>query len=211
MEDGDVALFLQLALDLKAARCGDVLEVDAAEAAGDVVNGLDELVDVLRLHAEGDGVNAAERLEQDALALHDGHTGLRADVAQAEDGSTVGDDGAQVVAAGQLIGLVDVLLDLQTGLRNAGGVGQAEVVLRRDRDGSDDFDLALPLLVELQRLFCVIHDKLLLFFFDQSINFIQVILLFAFRSDGSAERLRHPPPGIDAEGIIKRRFVPMPP
>ena len=42
MEDGDVALFLQLALDLKAARCGDILEVDAAEAAGDVVNGLDE-------------------------------------------------------------------------------------------------------------------------------------------------------------------------
>ena len=53
MEDGNVALFLQLALDLKAARRGDVLEVDAAEAAGDVVNGLDELVDVLRLHAEG--------------------------------------------------------------------------------------------------------------------------------------------------------------
>ena len=37
MEDGDVALFLQLALDLKAAGRGDILQVDAAEAAGSML------------------------------------------------------------------------------------------------------------------------------------------------------------------------------
>ena len=53
VEDGDVALLLQLALDLKAPGGGDVLQVDAAEGTGDVVDGLDKLVHVLGLDAQG--------------------------------------------------------------------------------------------------------------------------------------------------------------
>ena len=149
VEDGNVALFLQLALDLKAAWCRDILQIDTAEAAGDVVDGLDELVDVLRLHAEGEGVNAAERLEQDALALHDGHTGLRADVAQAKDGGAVSDHGHGVPPAGQLIALVDVLLDLQAGLGHAGGIGQGQGVLAIHGGPGGHLDLTLPLIMEL--------------------------------------------------------------
>ena len=52
MEHGDVELVDQTALDLEAARRGDVLEVDAAEAGGEAFDGLDDLVDVLGIKAQ---------------------------------------------------------------------------------------------------------------------------------------------------------------
>ena len=157
VEDGNVALFLQLPLDFKAARGGDVLQVHAAEGAGDQVHGVDELVHILGLHAQREGVHIAEGLEEHALALHNGHTGLGTDIAQTQHGGTVGDHGAQVVSPGQGIAFADVLLDLQTGLGHAGGVGQGQVVLGCYGHGSLDFDFALPLTVEPQSFFCVIH------------------------------------------------------
>ena len=48
-----------------------------------------DLVDVLRREAEREGVDAAELLEQHRLALHHGHGGLGADVAEAEHGGAV--------------------------------------------------------------------------------------------------------------------------
>ena len=158
VEDGNVALFLQLPLDLKAPGSGDVLQIDAAEGAAHQIHGVDELIHIVGLDAQGEGVHVGKGLEQGALALHNGHTGLGADVAQTQNGGAVGDDGAQVVAAGQLIGLADVLLDFQAGLSNAGGVGQRQVVLGLAGYLADDLDLAAPLLVEPQGLFCVIHS-----------------------------------------------------
>src|SRR5205085_416123 len=78
-------------LDREATGRGDVLEVDAAEARGHGGDRADDLVDVLRRQAERERVDAAELLEEHALALHDRHRRLRADVAEAEDGRAVGD------------------------------------------------------------------------------------------------------------------------
>ena len=80
VEDRNVALFLQLALDLKAARCGDVLQVDAAEGAGDQADRVYKLVHIMRLDAKRERIHIAERLKEHALALHDRQTGFRADV-----------------------------------------------------------------------------------------------------------------------------------
>ena len=63
---------------------GDVLQVDAAEALGDQGDGLHQLVHVLGVHTDGEGVHPAELLEEGALALHHRHTGGRADVPQAQ-------------------------------------------------------------------------------------------------------------------------------
>ena len=52
VEDGDVELLAQAALDLEAARRGDVLEVDPAEDGRDRRDGADDLVDVLRRQAD---------------------------------------------------------------------------------------------------------------------------------------------------------------
>ena len=177
VEDGDVALLLQLPLDLKAPGGGDVLQVDAAEGAGDVVDGVHELVHVLGLHAQGERVHVAKGLEEHALALHHRHAGLWADVPKTQHGAAVGDDGAEVVAAGQLIALAHILLDLQTGLGHAGGVGQGQVLLALHRHRGDDFDLPLPLLVQLQALLRVIHGSMSSFI---DCHFLSSICLFFY-------------------------------
>ena len=76
-----------------------------------------------------------------------------------QDRGAVGDDRAQVVAAGQLIALVDILLDLQTGLGHAGRIGQAQILLGVHGHGGHDLDLALPFPVQAKGFLCVIHRK----------------------------------------------------
>ena len=97
VEDGDVELASQPALDLEAARRGDVLEVDAAEPGGDRLDDRDDLLGVLRVQAERPGVDPGELLEEHRLALHHRHRGRRADVAEPEHRGAVGDDGDRVL------------------------------------------------------------------------------------------------------------------
>ena len=87
----------QPALDLEAARRGDVLEVDAAEARGERDDRADDLVDILGREADRKGVDAAELLEQDRLALHNRESRLGPDVTQAKHGGSIGDDGDRVL------------------------------------------------------------------------------------------------------------------
>ena len=157
VEDGDVALFLQLALDLKAARRGNILEVDAAERAGNVVDRFDELIHVLCLDAERECVHIAERLEEHTFALHDRHTGLGADITKAKHSAAVRDDCRHVPTARKVIALADILLNFQARLRNTGGVSEREILFGLDRRTVHHLNFALPLTVEPKRFFCVIH------------------------------------------------------
>ena len=162
VENGNVAPPLQLPLNLKATGRGNVLQIDAAEGAGDQIYRVDKRVHVLCFDAQGEGVHIAESLEQGAFALHDGHARLGTDVAQTQYRTAIGNDRAQVVAAGQFVGFANVLLDLKTGLGYAGGVGQGQLVLAAHRHGGDDFNLSLPLAVELEGFFGIIHNGVLL-------------------------------------------------
>ena len=100
MEDGDIAFLLEAALDFKAAGSGDILQVDSAEGTGQQLDGVDNIVYAFAAHAQGEGVHIGKRLKQGALALHHRHTGFGADVAQAQHGGAVCDDGHQVASAG---------------------------------------------------------------------------------------------------------------
>ena len=105
VEDGDVELLLEPVLDLEAARRRDVLEVDAAEGRRDQLHGLDDLLGVVGLERDREGVDLGELLEQHRLALHHRHRGLGADVAEPEHGAAVGDHGDHVALDRQLEGL----------------------------------------------------------------------------------------------------------
>ena len=159
VEDGDVAPLLQLPLNLKAPGGGDILQIHAAEGPGQQGHGVHDLVHVVAADAQGNGVHAAEGLEQDAFALHDGHPRLRADVAQSQDGGAVGDHRHGVPPAGQLVALADVLLDLQAGLGHAGGVGQGQRLLAVHLGPGRHLQLAPPLGMQAQGFLCVIHDR----------------------------------------------------
>ena len=159
VEDGNVAALLQSALDLDAAGGGDVLQIDAAKAAGDQFHGADDLIHILAADAEGEGIHIAEGLEQGTLALHHRHTGLGADVTQPQHSGTVSDDGHQIAAAGVGIAQVHIVADLQAGLGNTGGVGDAQLFAVGDGALGGDGQLALPFFMGQQRLFFDIHRK----------------------------------------------------
>ena len=94
---------------------------------------LDDLVGVLGVQADREGVDAGELLEEHRLALHDRHRRLGADVAEAEHGGAVGDDGDRVALDRVLEGLVAVLGDRHADARDARRVGHREVVARLQR------------------------------------------------------------------------------
>ncbi len=128
VEDRDVERLLEPVLDLEAARRGDVLEVDAAEGRRHELDGLHDLVGVLGVEADREGVDAGELLEQHRLALHHRHRRLGADVAEAEDRRAVGDHGDRVALDRVLEGLRAVGVDLLADAGDARRVGHREVV-----------------------------------------------------------------------------------
>ena len=170
VEDGNVAALLELAFDFKAAGGSDVLQVDAAEGTGQQGYGVDNLVDILAAYAKGNGVHTAEGLEQHAFALHNGHTGLGTDIAQAQHGAAVGDHGHSIPPPGQLVAFVDILLNFQAGLCDTGGIGQGEGLLVTDTGPGGDFQLAFPLIMQTQGFLCVIHGTKLLSELDDPSN-----------------------------------------
>ena len=133
---------LEPILDLEAARRGDVLEVDAAEAGRHQLDRAHDLVGVGRVEADRERVDAGELLEQAALALHHRHRRARADVAEAEHRGAVGDDRDGVALDRVLERLVGVVGDRQADARDAGRVDHREVVARLQRMLVGLFDLA---------------------------------------------------------------------
>ena len=148
VENRNIAAFFQLLLNLKAAGRGNILQVDPAKGTADIVHRLYKFVHVLGAHTQGKGVYASEFLEQHAFALHNGHTGLRANVAQTQYRRAVGDHRHHIPAAGQLPAFVVICLNRQTGLGHTGGVGQGQGVLVVHLGPCHHFNFAFPLTVE---------------------------------------------------------------
>ena len=128
VEDGDVEQIAEPILDLEAARGGDVLEVDAAERRRQQLDRLDDLLGVVGREADREGVDVGELLEQHRLALHHGHRGLGADIAEAEHGAAVADHRHGVLLDRELEGLGPILGDLGADAGDARRVGHREVV-----------------------------------------------------------------------------------
>ena len=128
VEDRDVELLLERLLDLEAARRRDVLEVDAAEGRRHQPHRLDDLLRVVGVEADREGVDVGELLEQHRLALHHRHRRLGADVAEAEHRRAVGDDGDGVLLDREVEGLRAVGGDLHADPGDARRVGHREVV-----------------------------------------------------------------------------------
>ena len=110
----------QLLLDVEAFRRLDVLQVDAAEGRLHPGDRLDQRVRIFLGEFDIEYVDSGELLEQARLAFHDRLARQRADIAETKHGGAVGDDGHEVAARRQLIGLQRVLGDDQARLRHAG-------------------------------------------------------------------------------------------
>jgi hypothetical protein len=124
VEHRDAHPLAQLFFDLEAGGGGDVLEVDAAERRLQGSHEVHELVDVGLRDLEIEDVDIGELLEEAGLALHHRLARGGADVAQAEHGGAVGDDGDEVGASGVFPALFRIGGDLEAGLRDTGRIGE---------------------------------------------------------------------------------------
>ena len=104
----------------------------------------------------GKASTLGELLEQHRLALHHRHRGLGPDVAEAEHGAAVGDDGDRVLLDRVLERLGAVGVDLLADPRDAGRVGHREVVAGLQRVLVALLDLAAA--VHLHRAVGVLED-----------------------------------------------------
>ena len=144
MENRDIAYFLKPALDLKASGSGNILQVNTAKGSGNQGNGTHDLVYILALNAQREGIYITKGLEEDTFAFHNGHAGLRTDVSQSQDRCSVRNDRAQIVTPCKGIRLADVFLDGKTGLRHAGCIGKGQIIFGRYRNGRDDLYFPAP-------------------------------------------------------------------
>ena len=152
MEHRDVHPLLQRLLDDEAVGRGDVFEVDPAEAGAEQLDSFDEPLRVGGVDLEVDRIDVGEALEQHRLAFHHRLRRQRAQIAEAEDGGAVGDDGDEIALGGQVIGLARIGGDFLDRHGDAGRIGEAEVALGRHRLRRDDLDLARPpARMEIQR------------------------------------------------------------
>ena len=164
MEDGNVELRVEAVLDLEAGGRGDVLEVDPAVLRSD---GLYRRYYAFRVGAPPVGavlpaarkrdrprVDVAERLEEDCLALHHRDGRRRAEVAESENRSSIGNDGYEIGLCRRVVHRPGVRRDFLHRVRNAGRVGEAQVVL--GLEGLREAHGHLAALVELQHFFSVV-------------------------------------------------------
>ena len=164
VEDGDVQLTLQGLFDLEALGAFDVLEVDAAEGGGDGLAGRDDAGCIVGVDADGEGIHAAELLEEHSLALHDRQACLGADVTQTQHGGAVGDDSHHIALEGVLVDVVGVFPDLAAGFGNTGRVSCCQLVAVLDLHLAHDAHFAVVCLVHFQSCFVEIHGFVLLTF-----------------------------------------------
>ena len=72
---------------------GNILQVNAAEAGRDRFDRGYDLLGILRVQANREGIHVGQLLEQHRFAFHYGHRGKGTYIAKSQDGASVGDDG----------------------------------------------------------------------------------------------------------------------
>ena len=120
----------QLLFHFEATRCGNVLEVDAAEDRRDGAYGSYDLIDVLCVEADRKAVDVGECLEQDRFAFHHRNGCLSTEVAEAENSRTIRNDGDGIVLDREVVDSLGVFVDRGANRGNTGRVGGAQVVAR---------------------------------------------------------------------------------
>jgi len=166
VEHGDAHAVAEVLLDDEAVRRLDVLEVDGTEGRLQGGDDVGQAPGVLLVDFDVENVDAGELLEQYRLALHHRLGGQRADVAKAEDGGAVGDDGDEIAADRRLPRRRRIGGDVLAGRGNPGRIGECQVPLGAERFGRCHLQLSrLRFAVVVEGLFSevLVHRRALSF------------------------------------------------
>ena len=122
VENRNVERLLECLLNLECSRGRDVFKIDATKGRSQTNNGFDDLFGRRYVKTDREGINAAELLEQQSLALHHRHCSFCTDVAEAKYGRAVGNDCDRILANGVLVGEGFIGSNRVADSSNTGGV-----------------------------------------------------------------------------------------
>ena len=125
----DVESLLQTLFYIETLWRLDVLKVNAAECGSNLLNCLAELHGVFLINLNIEDVDAAVYLEKQAFTLHNGLTTHGTNIAQSQHGSTVRDNCNKITLVRIFVGIIGILLNLQTGISHTWRISQREVGL----------------------------------------------------------------------------------
>src|SRR5829696_9603902 len=125
-EDRDVRAVLKIVGDGERPRRRDVVEADRAKGRGERQAGLDDPVWIRGGQREREGIDPGKRLEDDALGFFEGNSGFRWARLPAKDIGAIGENGDGVAATGEIERRQRILIDGETGFRDAWGVDEGE-------------------------------------------------------------------------------------
>ncbi len=152
---GNRELVLQPPLDLVAAGCGNILQVDRGKGGGNRLHRRNHLFGILSVEHDRKRVDSGQRLKEQRLPFHHRQRALRPDVTQAQHGRPVGDDGHGAPGQRVLPHLVRMLGKVPGHRTDSRGIEQRQL-LRRQLNLRRYFDLALELPMAVERLLVVV-------------------------------------------------------
>ena len=124
VHDRDIHLFFEPLLDLETLRGLDVFQVHPTEGWLQNFHRPDKFVHIFGVQFNVEHINVGVDFKQQPFALHDGLAGFGANVAKAQHGCSVGDNGHEVAFARVFINVFDIFGNGQAGFGYAGRVGQ---------------------------------------------------------------------------------------
>ena len=117
MKYRNIYLFLQLALNFKAARSRDILQVNASERRRDILSDIYNLIYILSFQTDREGVDPGEFLKQQGFSVHNRNGRQTSDIAQSEHCGSVADDCHGIALIGIFIDVFRVFVDFPARFR----------------------------------------------------------------------------------------------
>ena len=142
VKNRDLQALAQLALDIEALRCLDILEVDAAESRLQARDDFHQLVRIPLVDFNVEYVDAGELLEQHRLALHHRLARQRPDRTQAKHRRAVGDDADQVAARRVAARRGRIVDNFLAGRGDTGRIGKRQITLVEQALGGNNRDFS---------------------------------------------------------------------
>ena len=142
VEDRNIHDLAQALLDHETFGGLDVLEIYAAKGGAEVAHGADKFIDILGVNLEIDGIDIGEALEEHGLAFHDRFRGERAQIAKAQNGGAIGDDGDEIALGRIIIGGIGIFSDGADRHGDARAIGQRQIALGGHGLCRIDFELS---------------------------------------------------------------------
>ena len=169
MKYRNIYLFLQLALNFKAARSRDILQVNAAERRRDILSDIYNLIYILSFQTDREGVDPGEFLKQQGFSVHNRNGRQTSDIAQSEHCGSVADDCHGIALIGIFIDVFRVFVDFPARFRYSRRIGRGQIILVCHFHLAGDFHLPPVFFVHFQRLFIIIHGYSFIFSRNSSV------------------------------------------